>query len=222
MDFCSQVVSMTKTRSSLKGQKKTSKPRARQTKSTRQKKHTLTPERNELTTESSLIQNLGEGPSTDITSVFQNDSGSFICDQDNSETTPTKHYRISCIDSCRFPNNPDISFIRCSMCMEYFHIDCLEVNDKAKLTWHCLRYRKLPEMVEILTKHVMDLQDSKDSMSTLIKVNNSLLSELSKVSTEVINLKESKLTRTVRNFSSCSSHNRPVAGGGQGGQLTPP
>ena len=73
------------------------------------------------------------------------------------------------------------------MCMNLFHTECLNIKEKGKMSWHCLRCRKLPETVSILLNHILSLQESVQKLSN---VSSSLVTKLSSVTEQVIKLQK--------------------------------
>lgn len=87
--------------------------------------------------------------------------------QRNKETKNTPNDvngEIVCIDACT--NDTVTESIRCNLCMNWFHTDCVGISDMDSVgAWVCADCRKLPETVKIMKSQIEILLDSTMSIS---------------------------------------------------------
>ncbi|XP_070576186.1 uncharacterized protein [Ptychodera flava] len=97
-----------------------------------------------------------------------------------------------CMLNCKYDRSEKGNMIRCSLCLTWFHIDCLNINEEEanRFFWPCPSCRTLLSSVEKLN----------DNLSELRKENNKIASELAALRSDLSNMQtvNNQLTEQLR------------------------
>ena len=104
----------------------------------------------------------GTSPHWSLSQLMQSpskvNSAQESAESSNKDNAAADTAELFCIPDCKHKRLEVGKMLRCGVCMDWFHFDCVGENPKYKTTWSCIFCRNMPKLIQKLATEFEQLK----------------------------------------------------------------